>query len=119
MATITTTDRVDDLDGSEADVTVVLTVNTKRYTVDLSKDNYAEYIAPLVKAARPSTRGRPRKQTSDSKRSKRPVQRTPSKGTAYSRLSAADQASIRGHLRRVRGRVADSEVTAWKSSGKP
>lgn len=110
---------VDDLDGSTADVSVALTVDTKRYRVDLSKANYEEYIAPLVKAARPSKIGRPAKQTSISRSVPKAARRASSKATAYSKLSAKDQASIRGYLRRTRGRVADSEVASWKSAGKP
>ena len=113
------TKMVDDLDGSTADISVALTVETKRYRVDLSKANYEEYIAPLVKAARPSKIGRPAKQTSIAKSAPRMVRRTSPKATAYSKLSARDQASIRGYLKRTRGRVADSEVASWKSAGKP
>jgi len=111
------TKMVDDLDGSTADVSVALTVDTKRYRVDLSKANYEEYIAPLVKAARPSKIGRPAKQTSTSRASSRAAGRA-SKATAYSKLSAKDQSAIRTYLKRTRGRVADSEVAEWKSGRK-
>ena len=119
MATITMTKLVDDLDGSTADISVALTVNTKRYRVDLSKANYEEYIAPLVKAARPSKIGRPAKQTTISKSTPRASRKASSKATAYSKLSAKDQSAIRGYLKRTRGRVADSEVSDWKSAGRP
>jgi hypothetical protein len=113
------TKMVDDLDGSTADVSVALTVDTKRYRVDLSKANYEEYIAPLVKAARPSKIGRPAKQTSISRTAPKAARRATSKATAYSRLSAKDQTAIRSYLKRTRGRVADSEVSSWRSSGRP
>jgi hypothetical protein len=38
--------------------------------------------------------------------------------TAYSKLSAADHTAIRRHLKRRYGRVADSEVAAWRFAGK-
>lgn len=119
MATITTTNRIDDLDGTGADVTVTLTVDSKRYSVDLSKANYQEYIAPLVKAARPSKVGRPPKQTTNARPTGRTVKKRFSTMTAYSRLTAKDQTAIRGYLRRIRGRVSDSDVAAWRSAGKP
>jgi hypothetical protein len=113
------TKMVDDLDGSTADVSVALTVDTKRYRVDLSKANYDEYIAPLVKAARPSKIGRPAKQTSISRAAPKTARKATSKATSYSRLSAKDQAAIRSYLKRTRGRVADSEVSSWRSAGRP
>jgi hypothetical protein len=119
LATITMTKMVDDLDGSTADVSVGLTVDTRRYRVDLSKANYDEYIAPLVKAARPSKIGRPAKQTSISRAAPKATKRASSKATAYSRLSAKDQTAIRSYLKRTRGRVADSEVSSWRSAGRP
>jgi Lsr2 len=116
LATVTTTNLIDDLDGSTADITVAFTVDTKRYRVDLSKANYDEYVAPLVKASRPSKVGRPPKQTASNGRR---VGKTSSKTTAYSRLSAKEQSAIRSYLKRTRGRVADAEVSEWRSAGKP
>src|SRR5580692_395860 len=110
---------VDDLDGSSADVSVTLTVDSKRYRVDLSKANFNEYIAPLVKAARPSKIGRPAKQVAGSKGLRGAGKASSTKPTAYSRLSEKDQSAIRGHLKRTRGRVSDSEVSSWRSAGKP
>jgi hypothetical protein len=119
LASITTTSLVDDLDGSTADVTVALSVDSKRYRVDLSKANYEEYIAPLLKASRPSKVGRPPKQSARLQDSRRTAKKPGSKTTAYSRLSEKDQIAIRSHLKRTRGRVADSEVGSWRSAGKP
>jgi Lsr2 len=117
LATLTTTKLVDDLDGSTADISVGLTVDSKRYRVDLSKANYDEYVAPLVKASRPSKVGRPPKPVSANGR--RSAAQSGAKTTAYSRLSSKEQTAIRGFLKRTRGRVADSEVTEWRSAGKP
>ncbi len=114
------TQLVDDLDGSNAQVSVALTVDSKRYRVDLSKANYDEYIAPLVKAARPSKIGRPaKKRAASPKAGKRTSRTLSSKSTAYSKLSAKDQTALRGYLKRTRGRVSDSEVAGWRSAGKP
>ena len=119
MATITTTNRVDDLDGSRADIMVALTIDSKRYRVDLSRANYNAYIAPLVRAARPLKMGRPAKQTANSWVARGPLKKTASKVTEYSRLTARDQTAIRAFMKRTRGRVSDSDVAAWKSRGKP
>jgi Lsr2 len=116
LATVTTTNLIDDLDGSTADITVAFTVDTKRYRVDLSKANFDEYVAPLVKASRPSKVGRPPKQTAlNGRRSGKSASKT----TAYSRLSAKEQGAIRSYLKRTRGRVADAEVSEWRAAGKP
>ena len=116
MATVTRTALIDDLDGSDADVTMTLTVDGKRTRVDLSKANYLEWIAPLVKAG--STSG------ARSVKASKPVNRTPAakrgaKPTAYARLSAKDQEAVRASLKRPRGRIADDAVQAWKAAGKP
>ena len=118
MATVTMMRLVDDLDGTSADVSVTLTVDSKRYRVDLSKANFNEYIAPLVKAARPSKIGRPAKQVAGSKSLRGTAKSASAKPTAYSRLSDKDQAAIRDHLKRTRGRVSDAEVSTWRSAGK-
>jgi hypothetical protein len=117
VATITTTNLIDDLDGSDANVTVTLTVDSKRYIVDLSKVNYKEYIAPLIKVARPSKAGRPR--STQSRAPGGAANGRAGSATAYSRLSSDDQSAIRTHLQRSRGRVSNQEVQEWKSAGKP
>jgi hypothetical protein len=117
LATVTTTNMIDDLDGSTADISVGLTVDSKRYRVDLSKANFDEYVAPLVKASRPSKVGRPPKAASANGR--RGPAKAGAKTTAYARLSSKEQSAIRGYLKRTRGRVADSEVSEWRSAGKP
>jgi hypothetical protein len=103
VATVTTTSRIDDLDGSSADVTVVLTFNAQRYRVDLSKRNYQEHIAPLVKVALQSKVGRPARNPSGPKAS-RTSRRSSLGANAYSRLGADDQVASRRHLKRVRVR---------------
>jgi Lsr2 len=118
MATVTRTALIDDLDGSDADITVTLTVDGSRTRVDLSNANYAEWIAPLVKAGATS-RGRPaaKKATRSAKRA--PAGKKAAKTTAYARLSAKDQGAVRAYLKRPRGRIADDAVGAWKGAGKP
>jgi hypothetical protein len=53
MATITNAQLVDDLDGSRAEVPVLLRIDSELYQLNLSKANYDKYIAPLVRAAVP------------------------------------------------------------------
>jgi len=118
MATVTRTALVDDLDGSDADITVTLTVDGERTRVDLSKANYKEWIAPLVKAGKASqTRPAARKATRPTTKASAAT-RTP-KVTAYARLSTRDQGAVRAYLKRPRGRIADKAVQAWKGAGKP
>jgi hypothetical protein len=88
-----------------------------RYRVDLSKANYAEWIAPLVRAGTPLAKsGRPAKKVA-ARRSFAP----PRKKTAYQKLSARDRTAIRAYLGRgtSRGQIANAEVEAWIASGKP
>lgn len=115
MATITRTALIDDIDGSDADLTVTLAVDGKRYKVDLSNANYEEWIAPLVQAGRIS-RATPVAKKAAAKGTKR----VPSaKVTAYARLSSKDQGAVRSYLKRPNGRIADDAVRAWRSAGKP
>ena len=118
MATITTTTVVDDLDRkAKADVTVTFSVGGKRYSVDLSKANYAEYVAPLVKAGRSSDGVRTSKRTTSVRKSA-PARKTAAKATerktAFSKLTPTKQRQIRVDLKVPRGRVSDATVAEWK-----
>jgi hypothetical protein len=116
MATITTTNLIDDLDGTEAAVTVSLVVDSGNYTVDLSQANYEEYIVPLLNVGRASG-GRKRANRAALGRKARAAS---SKGslTAFSKLAKEDQVAIRRYLKKTRGRVTDIEVSAWKAERK-
>jgi hypothetical protein len=120
VAAITTSKLIDDLDGSDAEVTVTLTVDSNRYVVDLNKINYNEYVAPLIKVARTSKVGRPSKTTSKPRNPKRAANGPAARGaTAYSKLASSDQSALRTYLRRSRGRISDREVREWKSAARP
>jgi Lsr2 len=117
MATITTTNLIDDLDGTEADVTVSLVVDSGKYTVDLSQANYEEYVLPLLNVGRSSVARR--------RRGSRPTPGRKAKSgsskrslTAFSKLAKDDQVAIRRYLKKSRGRVTDTEVSAWKADRK-
>ncbi len=114
MAKVTTTNLIDDLDGSEADVTVSLVVDSQHYTVDLSHANYEEYIAPLVNVGRGS-RGKGRGRRGASPKAGTVSVRS---ATAFSKLSKSDQVAIRRSLKKTRGRVTDIEVSSWKDKRK-
>ena len=116
MATITRTALIDDLDGSDADQSVTLTVDGKRYQVDLSKANFEEWIAPLVKAVSPS---RARRTTRRPRSTKQASAKRTAKVTAYAQQSGKDQGAVRAYLKRPAGRIADEAVKAWKTAGKP
>ena len=88
-----------------------------RYRIDLSKVNYAEWIAPLVRAGTPLARsGRPAKKVAA--RRSAATSRTKS---AYQKLSARDRTAVRAYLGRgtSRGHIANAEVETWIASGKP
>jgi len=108
----------DDLDGSPAARTIELkTDRGSRYRIDLSKSNYAEWIAPLVRAATPLAKsGRPTKRVAA-----RRSAATPRKKSAYQKLSARDRTAVREYLGRgtSRGHIANAEVQTWIASGKP
>lgn len=117
MATVTRTALIDDLDGSDAEVTVALTIDGKRYRVDLSKANHGEWIVPLIKAASASN-GPAAANKSSKPASRAPAARKPTRATTYARLSARDQRAIRAQLKRPRGRIADDAVETWKAAGR-
>lgn len=108
----------DDLDGSPAARSVELkTDRGSRYRIDLSKANYAEWIAPLVRAGTPLAKtGRPAKKVAA-----RRSAATPRKKSAYQKLSARDRTAVRAYLGRgtSRGHIANAEVETWIASGKP
>jgi Lsr2 len=108
----------DDLDGSPASRTIELkTDEGSRYRIDLSKANYADWIAPLVRAGtRLAKSGRPAKKVA-ARRSATPTR----KKSAYQKLSARDRTAIREYLGRgtSRGLLANAEVETWIASGKP
>jgi Lsr2 len=108
----------DDLDGSPAGRTIELkTDQGTRYRIDLSKSNYAEWIAPLVRnGTRLAKSGGPAKKVA-ARRSGAPSR----KKTAYQKLSARDRTAIREYLGRgtSRGLIANAEVESWIASGKP
>jgi Lsr2 len=108
----------DDLDGSPAARSIELkTDQGSRYRIDLSKTNYAEWIAPLVRAGtRMAKSGRPAKKVAARRSAARPR-----KKSAYQKLSARDRTTVREYLGRgtTRGHVANAEVETWIASGKP
>jgi hypothetical protein len=108
----------DDLDGSPAARTIELkTDQGTRYRVDLSRDNYAEWIAPLVKAGAPLARSaRPTKKVAA-----RRSAAAPRKKSAYAKLSSKDRSALRAYLGRgnSRGSIPNAEVETWIAAGKP
>jgi hypothetical protein len=113
MATITSTTLIDDLDGSAAEVTVSIRVESQRYSVDLSRANYEEYIAPLIGVARNERRGRPQK---SGRRGVKKATSTNGSSSYYSKLSTSDREAVREFLGRSRGRIYDAEVVNWKKA---
>jgi hypothetical protein len=88
-----------------------------RYRIDLSKANYTEWIAPLVRAGTPLAKsGRPAKKVAARRSSAAPRRKT-----AYQKLSARDRTALREYLGRgtSMGQIANTEVETWISLGKP
>jgi hypothetical protein len=81
----------------------------------LSKANYAEYVAPLVKVARSSRVRRPAKRTTAKKAApaKKAVKRRTT-ATAFSKLTPTQQRQIRLDLKVAQGRISDDAVAEWK-----
>ena len=108
----------DDLDGGPAARTIELkTDQGARYRIDLSKDNYAEWIAPLVRAGTPLAKtARPTKKVAA-----RRSATAPRKKSAYAKLSAKDRSTLREYLGRgnSRGTIPNAEVETWIAAGKP
>lgn len=108
----------DDLDGSSAARTIELkTDQGARYRIDLSRDNYAEWIAPLVKAGTPLARSAGSTRKVAARRSAAAVR----KKSAYAKLSSKDRKALREYLGRgnSRGSIRNAEVDSWITAGKP
>jgi hypothetical protein len=97
---------VDDLDGSQEDVsTVMFSVNDKPYIIDLSKKNAEQFRAvlePYVAAARKSFS---------------PVRSTRSSSNKPSNLADVRQwASTNGHKVSSRGRIPAAVLSAYEAA---
>jgi hypothetical protein len=103
----------DDLDGSEADETVIFSIDSKSYEIDLNKKNAAELrkvLKPYIDAGRSS------KQPPSRGRSSGPA----SEPTLFSQLDSEEKDRFRKWAKLPDARrIRDSRVKEWIDAGRP
>jgi hypothetical protein len=104
----------DDLDGEDADETVIFAVDGRSYEIDVSAANAArirEAFRPFIEKARPSVGGG---------RQTRPARSTPAETTLYSQLQDDEKARFRAWADMATARrISDARVKSWIAAGKP
>ena len=119
MAQTTTVKLIDDLDGTNADETLVFALDGKTYELDLSKRNAAalrKVLQPYLEAAR-SANGT---QRASSRRTKTPARSTARKTTLFSQLTGEEKDQFRtwAEMPTTR-RIPEALVQQWIDAGKP
>lgn len=99
---------VDDLNGSEAEMTLVFGLDGQDYEIDLNDENYEQYRAALELLA---AHGRKVERQMNFKRSTTAKRATPSGGTAHIREFLRSL----GHNVSDRGRIPDHLMKLWES----
>ena len=118
MAQTTTVKLIDDLDGTNADETLVFALDGKTYELDLSKRNAAAFrklFRPYLDVAR-SGNGAKR---GPSRRSKAPARATARKTTLFSQLTTEekDQFRVWAEMPMTR-RIPEALVQQWLDADK-
>ena len=107
----------DDLDGGEADETVLFSLDDTAYEIDLSTANAARLrsaLAPYIE------RGRARGASGGSRSARRRSGDASGAKTLYSQLSAEDKARFRAWADMATAkRISDARVEGWVAAGKP
>lgn len=99
---------VDDLNGSEAEMTLTFGLDGQDYEIDLNDENYEQYRAALELLA---AHGRKVERQMNFKRSTTAKRATPSGGTAHIREFLRSL----GHEVSDRGRIPDHLMKLWES----
>ena len=119
MAQTTTVKLIDDLDGTNADETVVFALDGKTYELDLSKRNAAalrKVLQPYLDVAR-SGNGTKR---GPARRSKAPARSTARKTTLFSQLTGDEKDQFRAWAEMpTTRRIPEALVQQWLDAGKP
>jgi|SRR5579872_482671 len=106
---------IDDIDGGDADETVVFGIDGKNYEIDLSKKNAASLrkaLDPYI--AKASSVGRSSNRTPRTGRAGKGTQ------TLFSQLSAEEKERFRAWAKMPAARrIGDARVKAWIDSGRP
>ncbi len=112
----------DDIDGGDAEETVVFGIDGKTYEIDLNKKNAAalrKAVAPFVDRARPAGRPGPSRAGQPRGGQGRRAGRggTP---TLFSQLDAEEKDRFRAWAGMPTARrIADARVTEWIDAGRP
>ncbi|MFC0081615.1 Lsr2 family protein [Aciditerrimonas ferrireducens] len=113
------TQLTDDIDGSEAEETVVFGLDGKTYEIDLSKKNAAalrKALAVYVEHARPTGRGSRRRAPQGS----RATSGRRSAKTLFSQLDAEEKERFRAWADMPTARrISDARVQEWIDAGRP
>jgi hypothetical protein len=106
----------DDLDGADADETVLFSLDGKSYEIDLSAANATRLrgaLRPFVEKARASG-------GSTGARQPRPARATTADKTLYSQLADEEKARFRAWANMATARrISDARVKDWIAAGKP
>lgn len=104
----------DDLDGGDADETVLFALDGKSYEIDLSAANAAKIrdaLKPYMAKGRPA---------GDDGKAGRTARRTPAVDTMYSKLRDDEKARFRAWADMATARrISDARVKSWVAAGKP
>jgi hypothetical protein len=119
MAQTTTVKLIDDLDGTNADETLVFALDGKSYELDLSKRNAAalrKVLQPYLDVARSGNGAR----RAPSRRPKAPARSTTRKTTLFSQLTGEekDQFRVWAEMPMTR-RIPEALVQQWLDADKP
>jgi len=120
MAKTVVTQLTDDIDGSEADETVVFGLDGKTYEIDLSKRNAAalrKALAPYIEHARSAGRATRRRRAPQAAR---PTSGRRGSTTLFSRLDAEEKERFRAWANMPTARrISDARVQEWIDAGRP
>jgi hypothetical protein len=106
----------DDLDGGDADETVLFALDGRSYEIDVSSANASrirDAFKPFIEKARPKVGG-------DGVRAGRTARSVPAQKSMYSQLKDEEKAQFRAWADMATARrISDARVKSWIAAGKP
>jgi hypothetical protein len=106
----------DDLDGGDADETVMFALDGRSYEIDVSSanaDRLRDALKPFIAKARPIV-------GAGGARRARRIRPTPAESTMYSQLKDDEKARFRSWANMATARrISDARVNSWIAAGKP
>jgi hypothetical protein len=104
----------DDIDGGDADETVLFALDGRSYEIDVNSANAArlrEAFKPFIGKGRPSSGSRPRAPR---------VAGSSGEKTLFSQLSSEEKERFRAWANMATARrISDARVNSWVAAGKP